>query len=164
MGRAVKEVPCTPERYLELARAVRAAGKFLKVNTVVSRQNVLEDMSEFIRELQPHRWKVFQVLPINGENDRWIKPLLISKPEFDEYVGRHQVQLMDSGVTVVPEDNQLMTGSYAMVDPLGRFFDNVDGDLRYGPPILTVGIERAWQQVRFMPDRFEKRGGRDYFK
>ena len=30
-------------------------------------------------------------------------------------------------IKVVPESNDLMTGSYVMVDPAGRFFDNTSG-------------------------------------
>jgi radical S-adenosyl methionine domain-containing protein 2 len=40
-----------------------------KINTVVNVHNVEEDMSERIAALKPARWKVFQVLIIDGEND-----------------------------------------------------------------------------------------------
>ena len=61
---------------------------------------------------------------------------------------------------MVPEDNDLMTGSYIMVDPMGRFYDNVDGRYRYGRPILQAGVEGALQDVRVDRDTFERRGGR----
>ena len=32
---------------------------------------------------------------------------------------------------VVPENNEAMTESYVMIDPAGRFFDNVQGSYRY---------------------------------
>lgn len=40
-----------------------------KINTVVNRYNFQEDMNAEIAELNPYRWKVFQVLIIKGENN-----------------------------------------------------------------------------------------------
>jgi len=119
--------------------------------------------SPFIRNLNPERWKIFQVLPILGENDEHIEELMITKNQFNNYVNRHKSALSDTDICVIPEDNQSMTGSYAMVDPLGRFFDNVDGRERYSRPILEVGIAQAWSEIRFYKDRFIERGGADYF-
>ena len=48
----------------------------LKINTVVTRQNLHDDMRALIRELAPARWKVFQVLPVKGQNDGKVEPLL----------------------------------------------------------------------------------------
>ena len=59
----------------------------------------------------------------------------------------------------VPESNDLMRGSYAMLDAIGRFYTNVDGGHSYGPSIIDVGVERAWNENRFLEDRFIDRGG-----
>lgn len=56
-------------RSLAHAREIRARGLRLKLNTVVTALNWREDMSEFVRQVQPERWKVFQVLPVGGQND-----------------------------------------------------------------------------------------------
>ena len=69
--------------------------------------------------------------------------------------------IAERGVKVVPETNELMTGSYAMVDPLGRFYDDVRGMRAYSDPILKVGAEKALSQVSVSPERFAERGG-DY--
>ena len=69
--------------------------------------------------------------------------------QFDEFVARHR-HLEDEGITIVPETNDDMIGSYAMVDPAGRFYDNVDGKYTYSEPILEVGVERALEQVRIV--------------
>jgi radical S-adenosyl methionine domain-containing protein 2 len=53
-----------------------------------------------------------------------------------------------------------MRGSYAMVDPAGRFFDNATGGYRYSAPILDVGIEAAWREIVFDATVFEARHGR----
>ena len=72
----------------------RDLNMIFKVNTVVTSKNRLEeDMSSLINEVKPDRWKIFQVLPLEGENYgegagklQSIDGLLISTNEFDEYL------------------------------------------------------------------------------
>ena len=64
------------------------------------------------------------------------------------------------GVKVVPEDNDLMTDSYVMADPLGRFFDNTKGSYTYSRPILQIGVQDALQDVKINPEKFFARGGK----
>jgi radical S-adenosyl methionine domain-containing protein 2 len=144
----------------KLAELAHEAGSRLKINTVVTRPILNEDMTEFIATLKPERWKLFQVLPIRGENDDQIEELLVSREEFESFVERHR-HIERHGTLVVPENNESMTGSYAMIDPDGRFFDNTSGELRYSDPIMIVGVQNAWTQVQFCRDRFDQRGG-DY--
>jgi radical S-adenosyl methionine domain-containing protein 2 len=53
-----------------------------------------------------------------------------------------------------------MTGSYIMVDPAGRFFDNLKGQYTYSEPILEVGIDKAFSQVTRDYKKFIDRGGK----
>jgi radical S-adenosyl methionine domain-containing protein 2 len=158
LGRAVQGRRAIPrERYVELAAMVREAGMRLKINSVVTSLNAGEDMSEFIRDLAPERWKVLRVLPV-GQNDGRVEPLLCGDDDFARFVERHQALKAD-GFAVVPEDNDDMRGSYAMVDPAGRFFDNAGGGHSYSAPILRDGLDAAWSRVTFSMDRFLDRGG-----
>jgi radical S-adenosyl methionine domain-containing protein 2 len=160
LGRAVQgRKALTPEDYLALAERIRGAGMRLKVNTVVTSLNASEDLSALVRGLRPERWKLLRVLPVEGQNSGRVEPLLCSAEDFQGFVERHR-GLEAEGVTVVPEDNLDMRGSYAMVDPAGRFFDNAGGGHRYSAPILGAGLEAAWSQVCFSMERFERRGGR----
>jgi radical S-adenosyl methionine domain-containing protein 2 len=161
LGRAVRgRHGIAPARYRELANLVRDASMRLKINTVVTALNAGEDMSEMILALRPERWKVLQVLPVEGQNSGKVEPLLCSDADFSGFVRRHR-HLEDRGIAVVPEDNDDMRGSYAMVDPAGRFFDNVQGGYRYTTPILQAGVDAAWADVSFSMGRFRNRGG-DY--
>ncbi len=54
----------------------------MKLNTVVTALNCREDMSAFVLRFQPERWKVFQVLPMAGQNDGDVEPLLIDDDSF----------------------------------------------------------------------------------
>ncbi len=130
----------------------------MKLNTVVCRSNLHDDMSDLVLELRPERWKIFEVLPVKGQNDGDVEPLLLEEGEFQTWVQRHE-HVVDEGIQFVPESNDLMRGSYAMMDALGRFYSNVDGGHSYGPSILDVGVLEAWGQNRFLEDRFHDRGG-----
>ena len=72
---------------------------------------------------------------------------------------RNTVASQGHGITVVPEDNDLMTGSYVMVDPAGRFFDNSAGTHTYSRPILEVGVEQALTDVSVDAGKFLSRSG-----
>lgn len=144
-------------RTIALAAHARSRGISIKLNTVVTALNRDEDFGPIVRQLQPERWKVFQVLPIAGQNDGegQLEGLEITAAALVAYAERHRAQ----GLAPIIEDNDAMTGSYVMIDPMGRFFDNVDGRLSYGPPILEVGVERALAGVRWERERLVARGG-----
>ena len=137
------------------AKMVKEFGIKLKVNTVVTSLNFNEDMSSLITELGPDRWKVFQMLPINGENQSIGMDLTVDKSQFMEFVSRHK------HLNPVAEDNDSMTGSYLMLDPLGRFFQNWNQRYVRSKPILDVGVSRAIEQVGWSNNKFIERGG-DY--
>jgi radical S-adenosyl methionine domain-containing protein 2 len=130
----------------------------MKLNTVVCQANLHDDMADLVLELRPERWKIFEVLPVRGQNDGDIEPLLLANGEFQTWVDRH-AHVAEYGIQFVPESNDLMRGSYAMMDALGRFYSNVDGGHSYGPSILDVGVLNAWEKNCFLEDRFKNRGG-----
>jgi radical S-adenosyl methionine domain-containing protein 2 len=146
-------------RSLALADRCRAEAVRVKLNTVVTALNCREDMSVFVRRFQPERWKVFQVLPMAGQNDGDVEPLLIDDDTFRAFVERHE-PLVAEGLGPIAEGNDDMQGSYVMVDPLGRFFGNATGRHVYSAPILEVGVEAALAQVGISAAKFDARGGR----
>ncbi|HEY3194451.1 MAG TPA: viperin family antiviral radical SAM protein [Candidatus Dormibacteraeota bacterium] len=157
-GRITARDPLSTEDYLARGRAIRRHGIRLKINTVVTSANWHADLSEFILLLQPLRWKVMQVLPIEGQNSGAVNRLLIDAEQFDQFVARHRhVEL--SNIALVAERNEDMIGSYAMVDPAGRFFDNTRGSYTYSDSILACGVSAAIQQIDISRDKFLGRGG-----
>ena len=148
--------------HLELAKQVWASctqrGIRMKLNTVVCKANLDDDMSALVMELKPERWKIFEVLPVEGQNDGDVDDMLLEEDEFNSWVERHK-WVADEGIQFVPESNELMRGSYAMLDALGRFYSNTEGGHTYGPSILDVGVMRAWEENCFLEDRFHDRGG-----
>ena len=157
-GRTTRSGPMTAEDYLRAVSAVKERRIRVKVNTVVSRSNLHEDLSGFIIEAGPERWKLLQVLPVAGQNSSRVDHHLVSAEEFWGYVENSR-RVEEHGIVVVPEDNDLMTGSYVMVDPAGRFFDNAAGTHTYSRPILEVGVEQALKDVSVDAGKFLSRSG-----
>ena len=151
LGRGIGNHVSQTIRNVQLLRAFNIR---LKLNSVITRGNFNEDISDFISLLNPERWKAFQALPIIGQNDPEILELMISQEEFDLFRQNHQH--LPFGVF---ESNQQMRGSYLMLSPFGEFFSNSSGKHVYGPSILDVGVEQALQRNAWDVQKFYDRGG-----
>ena len=158
MGRTTRTGPLSEADYLRVIDILKQRDIRLKINTVVTRSNYDEDLARFIANARPERWKLLQVLPVRGQNDGVIDNLVITHEEFARYVARNRY-VESLGIMVVPESNDLMTGSYVMVDPAGRFFDNVAGTHAYSRPVNQVGVDAALREVSVDPDKFRLRDG-----
>ena len=158
LGRTVHTRPMTEEEYLQKIAAIKQRGVRLKINTVVNSETWQEDFTNFIKLAKPERWKMLQALPVKGQNDEHIADLEITTEQFESYVRRNRVVENDE-IIVVPESNELMTASYIMIDPAGRFFDNDRGTYTYSRPILGVGVEEALKDISLDAKRFFQRGG-----
>ncbi|CAB9501017.1 Radical S-adenosyl methionine domain-containing protein 2 [Seminavis robusta] len=132
-----------------------------KMNTVVNSYNWEEDMIDQVRQLDPCRWKVFQVLLLDQENMgneqslRDARPLVVSDDQFQSFVQRHQPHFPQ----LVPEDNSAMQNSYLLLDEDLRFLDCSTGAKIPGESILDVGVYPALAQAGFDHDMFHLRGG-----
>jgi radical S-adenosyl methionine domain-containing protein 2 len=133
------------------------AGIKFKVNTVVNRFNLSEDMSGPMKEIGPFRWKAFQVLVVPGENDseatiRDARRFVIADDEFKAWCKRHE-----NVESLVPEDNSLMRSSYLILDEHLRFLDHKRGSP--GKSILQGSVKEAMEAVYWDEDGFHARGG-----
>jgi radical S-adenosyl methionine domain-containing protein 2 len=131
-----------------------------KINTVVNSFTWLEDMNALIDELQPTRWKVFQVLILRDENDgadgtkRDATRFAVTDEQFAAFCARHRHQ-----PSIVPESNQSMQNSYLLLDEHMCFLDCSRGGKAPTQSILKVGVERALGDAGFDETEFLHRGG-----
>lgn len=158
IGRSNGKKIITAAEYKDKIKSIKKRNIKFKLNTVVCSINVDEDFSDFVKEVSPERWKIFQVLPVEGQNDKHINDFIISDKDFQNYVERHKL-LQSSGIQVVTEDNDQMRGSYLMIDPQGRLYDNVNGKHSYSESILKIGFTEASNQVEIDKEKFFERGG-----
>lgn len=158
IGRAISgKTPLTIDYYKDLVNRIKSFGYGLKINTVVTNKNFTENLTEIIEYAEPKRWKILQALPIQGQNDNKIDSLQVTPQQFCHFIDTHKK--MEAITNMIPETNNDMKGSYAMVDPAGRFYDNIRGKHTYSRPILEVGARIAIQQVNYDFDKFIERGG-----
>jgi radical S-adenosyl methionine domain-containing protein 2 len=142
-----------------------------KINTVVTSVNAEESMYEFINEVKPMRWKIFQVLPIKGENcgdakhpKKDVLPFIVSDDNFQKFVERNQENLFDPTIMKV-ENNAVMKDSYILIDEYGRLLDCTNSHKTPSESILDVGLEAASRTLLgetangFRRDLFHARGG-----
>jgi len=130
----------------------------LKVNTVVTRLNKHEDITELIGELAPKRYKILKLLVINGENDDCGPGLSISDDDYHRFVERHK-KLEQMGIEVISEDNEDMTDTYLMLLPDGRFLRNHGGVYSLTDCSIFEDPEEAFGRSSWNPKKFSKRGG-----
>lgn len=130
----------------------------LKINTVVTRYNLGNNLTGLYKDLKPERIKVFQFLPIESENDDFRDELIITPSEFGEFVNRHKA-LMDLGYNIVFESNSDMTGSYVMLLPSGRFFNNYGGRHVLSRNTIFTDPLEALREIQWDSIKFKERGG-----
>lgn len=152
-NRRIGRVSRLQPHYDTLVKAIRGMGFRLKVNTVVNLYNQDESLQDFIDEAQPKRWKIFEALRVEGQNDAQYEAIRPTPEGFAGFVARHRHPAM------VVEDNHAMTGSYLMVDPLGRLFDNTKGHHTYSRSLLDHPLGDCLEDVTVYRDRFLARGG-----
>ncbi|NWX95997.1 RSAD2 protein, partial [Nothoprocta ornata] len=148
------------EKLHKLRKWCRDYAVAFKINSVINRFNIEEDMNEQIKALNPVRWKVFQCLLIEGENCgedalREVEKFLISDDDFERFLDRHK-----NVSCLVPESNQKMRDSYLILDEYMRFLNCTNGRKEPSKSILDVGVEEAIQFSGFDEKMFLKRGGK----
>lgn len=158
IGRNQKGITINNKALLNLAESCKLYNMNLKINTVVSKFNKNQDISLFINQLMPFRWKILQATKVQGQNDKDFDNLKITKKDFLEYNRRNILNLLPQ-IKVVTESENLIQGSYLMIDFLGRFFDSNKKKHSYSEEILKIGVEKALLQVSTDYTKFKKREG-----
>lgn len=117
----------------------------IKINTVVCRDNIDDNISNFICDLKPDRWKILQVIPIHGATNNGI-----SDEEFNTYVEKQNIPLLHNKIPdIVVEDNRTMSRSYLMLNPQTQFYQRDGSDYITSDRVVDVGAEKALRSVEF---------------
>lgn len=153
IGRTSKEGVLTYGDYFKLCRTIKTKGFKLKINTVVNRHNEDENLVDFIQKANPSRWKVLDTLRVEGQNEKQFESIKTSENGFSDYIERNQHS------SLVPENNYAMTGSYLLIDPQGRLFENTQGKHTYSEPLQDTNINKCLSQINLNRKTFVERGG-----
>jgi len=140
--------------YMALVSQIKKFGYKLKINTVVNAYNWGEDMNDFITFANPDRWKVFQALRIEEQNDKQFDEIKVTQQQFTTFVMHHGFH-----DCLVPESNEAMTGSYLLIDPQGRLFENSAGKHTYSDSLIDNDFSHCIEQISLDREMFIQRGG-----
>ncbi|MCF0224555.1 MAG: radical SAM protein [Fibrobacter sp.] len=146
--------------YEEIARKVQELLSInpkirIKVNTVVNRHNFDEILVDKVAALGASKYKILRQVPFGGCEG-------ITDDQFRQFLSnnfREDLFASDGfDQHVFVEDSAAMKGSYLMIAPDGRLFQNGDGsDYRYSRPLMDIPFDVALQEVGFSAEKFENR-------
>ncbi len=152
------KIPISLPEYNQIFDNCREIGIKTKVNSVILSDNHQELVAKGINQLKPLRWKALQIMEVSGQNDQNYNEMKITRNQYNDFIRRNN-EILNPLIELVLEDDDLIRGSYYMIDPLGRFFDSTKGFHSYSKPILEIGLEMAINQVSFSEQKFIERGG-----
>ena len=159
IGRCCQNKVISLSQWSKLAKAIHNCGIDLKINTVVSRLNLDEDLSELYRALSPKKIKLFQMHFIDGINDQ-AKPYEITEREFLTFCDRHKA--FDS--VIVAEPCGSMENSYLMVNPEGEFQLNNNGIYQTFGNLNTTSLSEILKTVPLDSEKFSSRYAKEAVK
>lgn len=102
------------DRLVKLCKCIKDNGIKLKINTVVSKLNVSEDMSRLYCDAKPDRIKFLQMLPVTD----FAKLQKISDEDFENYLIKY------SDYKIVSEKNENIEKAYMIIDSEGYLTTN----------------------------------------
>lgn len=141
-----------PIDYKKLIDPIQSLFNFkLKINTVVNIHNQHENMTDFIDWTGTTRWKVFDTLRVEGQNEQQFNE--IKSTQYKEYINRN------THGSMVAEDNSLMSGSYLLINPLGQFYENWGSNVNKSDSLITHSVEHCLSQIKLDRRKFIERGG-----
>lgn len=140
---------------INIGDRIHEAGIHLKVNTTVTQLNYQEDMRPILRTLLPERWKVFQYLPIKGQNNQSENSLSLTPEQFQEFVYHHKNILLSNGESPVFERCEDMVGSYFMLNPAGNIL--INNCLEYKEIPFETAIKQGLETI-IDPLKYRYRG------
>ncbi|WP_342304927.1 viperin family antiviral radical SAM protein [Methanolobus sp. ZRKC5] len=117
------------EHIRKVCKLIRENGMKLKINSTITKMNNFEDMKPFISSLAPDRWKIFQILSMEGQNDDAFD-LTLTSEEFDIFRSINGGLILNNGSSPTFESAEDMLNSYFIIGP--------DGDI-----LLSKGNKRS---------------------
>lgn len=156
IGRCCRNKTISTKQLIRLTQAIHRNGIKLKINTVVSRLNVTEDMVELYKRLKPDRLKILQMELVESVND-CAKLLVISKKAFKGFCKRHKSCCRDT----VFEYSGDMENSYLMINPQGEFQLNDSGRYEIYGNCIEEEIGDILIRVPISISKFNSRYGKE---
>lgn len=143
------------DHLVKTAEAIRKAGIQLKINTVVSKANLNEDMLSVYKVLKPDRLKLIYIHVVHNVNE-WPETmdLIPTLSEYDTFVEKNRYEENCELVLEGPLD---MENSYFMINPHGEVYINAFGfEKKYGNSIYEP-LSEIFSRLPFDKSKFDLR-------
>ena len=152
IGRCYKNKVIDLPNWADLAKVIHECDIHLKINTVVSRLNLCEDLLPLDQALKPEKIKLFQMHLIDGINNR-AEPYRITKGEFEGFCEH----LKSFNSVIVAEPCGSMENSYLMINPEGKFQLNNNGVYQTFGDSNTTPLLEILKTVPLDSEKFSSR-------
>jgi len=149
MGRCTKrqEILCI-NRCIALCKSIKENDIQLKINTVVSRLNLYENLGDFIQTVCPDRWKILKVKQFSsGDSDN--SDLVITEDEFNKFCS------MYTSISHVEEPS--LKNAYIMVDSKGWLVNNSSENYQSVANLLQEDFAKGFDTLHLDRKLYESR-------
>ena len=153
IGRCSAQGPLDLEKTAKLTKLMRELGIKFKINTVVTRVNLNEDLLSVYKMLKPNKIKYLCVHVVENKN-KDSQSILPSTSEFDGFVERN---LYDENCNVVVENSGYMANSYFMINPQGEVYLNDNGTEKLYGCCLEKSLSDIYEILPLNEEKFEQR-------
>lgn len=141
------------EHLFKIADCIHENGIKLKINTVVSKLNLNENMFSLYKRVKPDRLK-FLCLHVLDNINCVASMLMPTKEEFESFVTKNKYE---QGNEVVVENEGSMQNSYLMISPCGNVFLNESGEGKIYGNCLTQDLCEIYQVLPFDKNKYNLR-------
>ena len=126
------------EKLCKICRCIKQNGIILKINIVVSKMNIDEDITKLIDDVKPDRFKILQMLPTTP----FAAQNCVTDEEFDAYLEKYR------GYDIVHEKRKNIKKAYMIVDSMGYLStENQHNDFRFN--VLSQRIADVIDKIDF---------------
>ena len=150
LGRSCGSVTQDFEALGEVTDLLHEMGVRVKVNTVVSRLNLDEDLKPIYNRLRPDKIKLVCVHSVENINGDDVRNLVPSDEEYRDFVRRNTVE----GIKTVIEERGYMQNSYLMINPQGEVFMNERGVERKFGSCLEAPLYKIYETLPIDEEKF----------
>jgi radical S-adenosyl methionine domain-containing protein 2 len=149
MGRCTqtKEI-LSPDKCVTLCKFIKKNNIQLKINTVVSRLNLQEDFSDFIKTVCPTRWKILKMKRFSNDNFNNTE-LDITENEFNRFCSTYS--------SLIPIKEASLRNSYIMIDARGKLVDNSGESYTVVVDLLREDFRAGFSVMHFDKTLYESR-------
>ncbi len=138
------------DQLIEIAKYIKSKGIKLKINSVITKLNLDENLNEFYNEINPDRIKILQ-MRVMGEMNKNSENLAISESEFQTYCEKINAK------NLVIETSEDMEDSYYIVNPKGELQRNSNNKLTTVGNLLEENFNDMIKDCKINADKVEKR-------